>query len=536
MRIIFLDIEGVLTNNESARKKYEHWQKYKTIISEIDEETVKRLAKIVRATNAKVVLTSSLRGAWRNGTHNLEREQSRQIQQMFDKYDIEVVGITPCIPKSDNPDESELSWRENEIMYYLDTHDEIESFCVIDDEIYRLQSLHSYLVLTNSEYGLEVEHVEMAIKILSTKNINKEGFKTIMKDIFFKIRQAESPELSTLNKERHMTYRNYTKMVKDIYDYAKTVLDNVFEQGYTLPIDIITLAEKLGFAISIEDLKKMEKEYFSEGHDCRPIAQLRMRKQQFGKDGDKIRGIILVANYLSGYSIRFSVAQQLGLFALREQGRIGLNVKFEATAGLYPLVNADEMLADIFAYGLMLPYHLFVSARKNYEKDRCHWPLDYADWIEYIRDEAAIPEYHAVLACQELNKLSIYMKNEESEKKLREKLCELMIVNSEEQQASLELYARTINNLESWGYPKKQIAEFLFEDNINIIDYLQDYFLINNINDTVIRDDYPYILTSQIINILSEKVEISIEGISRITGLSVDRISKEVPSRSLTKK
>ena len=167
MKVIFLDIEGVLTNYASAERRYEVFQNYNIIISEIDESTVRRLAKIVCATGAKVVLTSSLRGDWARGIENIQLDSSKQLQRLFDKYNIEVVGVTPYIPKS-NEDAS--SWREHEINYYLNKHKEIEGFCIIDDEIHFLHSLDEYVVKVDSDYGLQDEHVDQAIKILETKS------------------------------------------------------------------------------------------------------------------------------------------------------------------------------------------------------------------------------------------------------------------------------------------------------------------------------------------------------------------------------
>ena len=103
MKVVFLDIDGVLNNDESFKKKYEYFQKYHSIISEIDEETVKRLARIVKTTSAKVVLTSSWRSDWKNGVDHLTTEKARQLQELFWKNGIEIIGITTCLPRTNDP-------------------------------------------------------------------------------------------------------------------------------------------------------------------------------------------------------------------------------------------------------------------------------------------------------------------------------------------------------------------------------------------------------------------------------------------------
>lgn len=166
MKVIFLDIDGVLTNLNWRKKRREIWLKDKVWVSEIDEEAVKLLKKIVSSTEAKIVLSSSWRNDWSNDVKDLKKERVIMLRALFDKYGIEVIGITPYIPRTENEDEKYFSWRENEIKYYLNEHPEITSFCVIDDGCFDLQTLKEYLVKTETFIGLQSKHVEQAIDIL----------------------------------------------------------------------------------------------------------------------------------------------------------------------------------------------------------------------------------------------------------------------------------------------------------------------------------------------------------------------------------
>lgn len=174
MLVLFLDIDGVINSEESYRVREEYHQKHNEWISPLDEEVVKRIAKIVSITGAKVVLSSTRRFDWKDGSENLEVDESKYLQSLFDKYDIEIIGITPKIAKSDDEHEEYTSWREYEIISYLDTHPEIEGFCIIDDEKTDLHSLEDNLVKINSKCGLTDESVEQAIQILMTQK--KERF------------------------------------------------------------------------------------------------------------------------------------------------------------------------------------------------------------------------------------------------------------------------------------------------------------------------------------------------------------------------
>ncbi|MCH5260679.1 MAG: ImmA/IrrE family metallo-endopeptidase [Lachnospiraceae bacterium] len=354
------------------------------------------------------------------------------------------------------------------------------------------------------------------------------------------LRQAAAAELIVSSKKLHSDYRKYTEIVKDIYDWAKAILDSVFSgQKYSLPIDVRTVAAQLGFTISVEDFSEVEKQYFNDGHESLPIAQLKMRQKLFGMDSDKICGTIHLANYLSENSIRFSIAHELGHFALREHNPIGSSLVLEACPGLYPMVESDEMLADLFAYALLLPYDLFEAERKEYENDRTHWPLDYTEWIEYIRDKAQMPEYYAVLACQEIKKYNISERRIFAEQILNERLHSLGI-SKEEQSVARELYAITINNLESWGFSREQVADILFGENKGGNEDSKEYVKENSAIIAIMHDlymdiksrkifpdlkkEYPPELTKHIIRRLNKLADLSANGICEVTTLPLNNV------------
>ena len=96
----------------------------------------------------------------------LTQKKSIMLQKLFDKYEIDVIGITPCIQKKHNNKEYN-SWREAEIKYYLSTHPEIDEFCVIDDESFDLQTLTDYLIKVDD--GLTINDCKKAIQLLKRK-------------------------------------------------------------------------------------------------------------------------------------------------------------------------------------------------------------------------------------------------------------------------------------------------------------------------------------------------------------------------------
>ena len=271
--------------------------------------------------------------------------------------------------------------------------------------------------------------------------------------------------------------------------------------------------------------------------DCLPLAQLFLRKKIFGTKNGDLCGTIHLPDYISDKSVRFAIAHSIGRIAFREQKRIDSTFKFKAYEDLYPLVSTDEMTAEVFAYALLLPYHLFIKERKRYESYRSSWPLDYSRWIAYITDTAQMPEYYSVLACQEIKKIDIYVRYETAKKELKERLKCYSSDDENAQNAALVLYAKTVNSLESRGYPQADIMTILFNESTlidansktsqidnSVIEFLRDFYITNNISTITSENAYPPELEREIILRL-KNAGISANEISAITGIPKDSIT-----------
>jgi hypothetical protein len=182
--IIFLDIDGVLNGYNkwsllgwrivslTKNKRLQNWYRKWTDPCGIHESKVKRLAKIVNETNAKVVMSSSWRFGWWNTPYEEQYEDQKKLTGLLKKYNIEVIDITP---------KSSDGRRDKEIIYWLSKHEDIvRRFVILDDERYDLECFaNSNLVQTSSvskgqmimghareDTGLKNKHVKKAIEIL----------------------------------------------------------------------------------------------------------------------------------------------------------------------------------------------------------------------------------------------------------------------------------------------------------------------------------------------------------------------------------
>lgn len=150
MKVIFLDIDGVLSTYRDLHKELENNPNKKIKIDTIFDRPTLLLKEIIDKTDAKIVLSSS----WRI-TH-----LDKAIEALKE-YGISIYDVTPYLRKI----------RGEEIKAWLSKNDYVESFIIIDDDS-DMGELMDYLIQTNNYYGLEEEHVEKAIKLLN-KNIKR---------------------------------------------------------------------------------------------------------------------------------------------------------------------------------------------------------------------------------------------------------------------------------------------------------------------------------------------------------------------------
>jgi hypothetical protein len=164
LKVIFLDIDGVLNNRESVHKRHE--EKLGNVWLP-DITLVERLKQIIDATGAQIVVSST----WRlhgdsfmfrhlfaalgfnlpfvigKSTPRLHKRRGIEIQQWLDEHNAEYDA---------DPEFSKEHY-----------HERADSFIILDDDS-DMEHLMDRLVQTKTDLGLQDEHVEQAIKLLNT--------------------------------------------------------------------------------------------------------------------------------------------------------------------------------------------------------------------------------------------------------------------------------------------------------------------------------------------------------------------------------
>jgi HAD domain in Swiss Army Knife RNA repair proteins len=147
MRIVFLDIDGVLNDN--------------TFDAEAESSTlrpaaVERLREILRATGAKVVLTSSWRYLITAGAMTVEGFEYLLRTHGLPKGSL--VGHTPC--------DEELPGRGAQIRRWLEAHGAVDAWVALDDDPLELGADSWRHVRTQRGVGLTAADVRQSIEVL----------------------------------------------------------------------------------------------------------------------------------------------------------------------------------------------------------------------------------------------------------------------------------------------------------------------------------------------------------------------------------
>jgi len=140
MKVIFLDVDGVLNDNDRKKPK-------------VQEDKVKLLKEIAEKTEANLVLSSDWRYWW-----DKPDEDFILLVEMLRKFGMELISKTPI---------TRHGYRGAEIYQWMNEWrgEQVEKFVIIDD-CDDMKPYMDRLVQTLHNQGLAKIHVEKAIKLL----------------------------------------------------------------------------------------------------------------------------------------------------------------------------------------------------------------------------------------------------------------------------------------------------------------------------------------------------------------------------------
>ena len=173
MKVIFLDIDGVLNTTDTFIKRSEEYKKTGIYKIEVDEFRLEYLKEIIDKTNAKIVLSSSWRYFFTKSSKKVipRTQKGKELYDLFLNYDIEIYDIISINGNS----------REGQINEWLENNSNIESFIIIDDEPNMFNELSDRLIQTSIVksnemlmnmddcIGLCEHHIYSSINMLKSK-------------------------------------------------------------------------------------------------------------------------------------------------------------------------------------------------------------------------------------------------------------------------------------------------------------------------------------------------------------------------------
>ena len=166
MKVLFLDIDGVLNSFDYFSAKKFSRAEFQHAPSQVDAKAIARLNVVIEQTEAIVVLSSDWRKSPPNpgllATETALRERGATFSLTF---------ATPILKEPERLARLGESWVGNytprwlEIQCWLDKHQKVSRFAIVDDES-DMAHLNDRLVVTEPEVGLTEEDCGRLLALL----------------------------------------------------------------------------------------------------------------------------------------------------------------------------------------------------------------------------------------------------------------------------------------------------------------------------------------------------------------------------------
>lgn len=158
MKVIFLDVDGVLNSEPFLENNNKET---------IDRSNVSKLKNALDITNAVIVMSSGWRLLF-NDNMLPQRGNSQYLYDILCKFGIKLFGKTPDFSTEEIRINKTFSHvKAMEILAWLDAHDPVENYVVLDDLDLNNKAIHAHQVRTNPQLGLTEEDTAQIVRMLN---------------------------------------------------------------------------------------------------------------------------------------------------------------------------------------------------------------------------------------------------------------------------------------------------------------------------------------------------------------------------------
>ena len=157
MKVIFLDIDGVLNEEKSCSRCCGY--------KGIDDKKVENLASIVKTTGTEIVLISTWKDDWRKTDKTHQGMMANYLDKKLKKQGLSVLDKTESVDRANG---FHLSRGEG-ILQYLSTH-AVEKYVILDDYQFDYDGCGltgNYVKTDNKDGGLTEGLSQKAIEVLN---------------------------------------------------------------------------------------------------------------------------------------------------------------------------------------------------------------------------------------------------------------------------------------------------------------------------------------------------------------------------------
>jgi hypothetical protein len=158
MKVIFLDIDGVLNSEEFLKNNHGE---------AIDRMNVSILKNVIDKTGAVVVMSSAWR-LWFDDKMMPKEGYSQSLHDILNEFGIKLFGKTPDFSTDEIRVNKTFSHvKAKEIKAWIIENESVDKYAVIDDLDLRNEEVNAHLVRTNGQVGITEKDAMRVIDMLS---------------------------------------------------------------------------------------------------------------------------------------------------------------------------------------------------------------------------------------------------------------------------------------------------------------------------------------------------------------------------------